>query len=44
MRKEYESLYSAILYSRDPINTRKLNMAVDKAVEYGKFGCQDDSY
>ena len=43
-RKEYESLYSALLYARDPINTNKLNVAVEKAVEYGKFSCQDDSY
>lgn len=43
-RKEYESLYSAILFAEDPTNMRKLAKAVEKAEEYGKFACADDSY
>jgi hypothetical protein len=43
-RKEYESLYSSVLASRDPGNSKKLHKAVEKAVECGKYTCQDDSY
>jgi hypothetical protein len=43
-RKEYESLYAAMLYARQPTNMRKLSKAVEKGVEYGQYTCQDDSY
>jgi hypothetical protein len=43
-RKEYESLYAALLYAKQPANMRKLAKAVEKGVEYGKYSCQDDSY
>ncbi len=43
-RKEYESLYAAMLYAKQPTNMRKLSKAVEKGVEYGQYTCQDDSY
>jgi hypothetical protein len=42
-RKEYESLYSAVLASKDPGNFKKLVKAVEKGVEYG-VTIADDSY
>ena len=43
-RKEYESLYSSLLSAEDPTNARKLNKAIEKAEEYGRYACTDDSY
>lgn len=43
-RKEYESLYSAVLASKDPGNFKKLLKAVEKGVEYGMTLEGGDSY
>ena len=42
-RREYESLYAAVLASRDPDNFNKLLKAVEKGVEFG-MSISDDSY
>ena len=42
-RKEYESLYAAVLASRDPGNFKKLVKAVEKGVDFG-MSITDDSY